>query len=204
MEFWNSILTEKSHEILIDIAKKSFKFVLIGGWAIYFWTKMHKSKDIDIIVDFESLKYLKDNYNLVKNERLKKYEIKMAEIDIDVYVPFYSELGIPIGEIQKHTTIIENITVVKPEILLILKQIAEKAREESIKAQKDRIDIMSLALSGIDWHEYHKLLVGYELGEFHDRLIRIIKNFKDIKYLEIDPRQFKIKKEKLLKELKDG
>ena len=60
MEFWNEIITDKSFKVLQEL-KKRFKFVLIGGWAIFILTKSIKSKDIDIIVDFETLaqKFLK-------------------------------------------------------------------------------------------------------------------------------------------------
>ena len=83
MEYWSTIITEKSWDVLQRI-KKEFDFVLIGGWATYLWTKGHKSKDIDIIIDFKELDKLKLNYNLNKNDSLKKYEIKTEGIDIDV------------------------------------------------------------------------------------------------------------------------
>ncbi|MBI4139644.1 hypothetical protein HY483_01640, partial [Candidatus Woesearchaeota archaeon] len=69
MEFWNSDLTEKSWSILQDIQKEKFRFVLIGGWASYLWTKQHKSRDIDIIIpDYKELEILKKKYSLNKND----------------------------------------------------------------------------------------------------------------------------------------
>ena len=59
MEFWNSTLTEKSWRILLDLKKTIPHFVVIGGWAAYLWTNQHKSKDIDIIINFEDLQALK-------------------------------------------------------------------------------------------------------------------------------------------------
>src|SRR3989338_4406309 len=119
MEFWNSTLTEKSWNILLEINKKPFKFIVIGGWAAYLWTKLHKSKDLDIVLkDFKDLDYLKNNYNLVKNDHLKKYEIKFEEIDLDIYVPFFSKLAIPPEELKDYSSIIENLEVVSPEALL--------------------------------------------------------------------------------------
>ena len=56
MEFWNSTLTEKSWKILLQLKEKKFDFIVIGGWAAYLWTSLHKSKDIDIAVkDFDGL-----------------------------------------------------------------------------------------------------------------------------------------------------
>ena len=43
MEFWNSLLTQKSWELLQKLSKEKFRFILIGGWAAYLWTKQHKS-----------------------------------------------------------------------------------------------------------------------------------------------------------------
>lgn len=198
-DFWNNILTEKSWDILIRISKE-FKFILIGGWAAYTWTKLHKSKDIDIVLaDIKELNFLKEKYNLKKNDNLKKYEISFDEIDVDIYVPYFSELPIPVEDLKNYTTKIENLTIVKPEILLILKQGAEKDRENSVKGEKDRIDIMALLFfSDIDFKFYLSLLKKYNLKYYFERLKRIIKNFKDYEYLNLNPREFKLKKEKIL------
>lgn len=204
MEFWNSTLTEKSWKIFLGLREKKFNFILIGGWAAYLWTNLHKSKDIDIVIkDFKDLSVLKRDYDMIKNEHLKKYEIKIEEIDIDIYVPFFSKLTVPVEEIEKHTTIIKNFEVVKPEMLLILKQGAELDRKNSVKGEKDRIDIMTLLFyAGIDFKEYFKLLKKYKLGHFYERLKKIILNFKEIKYLNLNPRQFKLEKKEVIEKLK--
>ncbi len=203
MEFWSSLLTEKSWSLLKELSKKDFQFIVIGGWAAYLWTKLHKSKDIDIIApDFKGLEYLKKNYDLRKNDSLKKYEIKFEEIDVDIYVPYYSRLALPIEEIKSHATKIENIQVASPEVLLILKQGAELDREDSVKGSKDRIDIMALLLfSEIDFKKYNYLLEKHKLKHYSDRLFSIISNFDDIKYINLNPREFKLKKRELLRNL---
>ncbi|MBU0930083.1 MAG: hypothetical protein KJ623_03340 [Nanoarchaeota archaeon] len=203
MEFWNSIMTEKSWNILQDLTKKPFKFALIGGWAVYLWTNLHKSKDIDIIIDINNLAYLKENYNLIKNDNLKKYEIKFQEIDLDIYTSYFSKLSMPVEDIIKYTTKIQNMEVVIPEILLILKQAAEMSRRYSVKGGKDRIDIMTLMLfADIDFNKYNSFLKKYDLSNYYDRLKEIINTFKDIGYLNLNPREFKLKKAEILKKLK--
>jgi len=202
MEFWNSLLTEKSWNILQDL-KKKFDFVLIGGWANYLWTKTHKSKDIDIIIDLKTLYILKENYRLIKNDRLKKYEIKIDDIDIDIYVPHYSKLSLPVEFIQKNATVVEGFKVIIPEVLLILKQGAELDRGHSIKGQKDRIDIMTLLFySDIDFKKYKEILKIYHL-DYLNELKRIIKIFKDLKHLNANVKNFKKKKEEILKKLEN-
>ena len=200
MEFWNSLLTEKSWNILQEI-KSKFNFILIGGWASYLWTKTHKSKDIDIIVDLETLYKLKENYKLIKNERLKKYEIKMGEIDIDIYAPYFSKLSLPIEDLENYFTVVEGFKVVVPEILLILKQGAELDRGNSIKGQKDRIDIMTLLFySYINFKNYNEILKRYKL-DYIGELKRIIKGFKDLKHLNTNVKVFKKIKNELLEKI---
>lgn len=204
MEFWNSLLTERSWKILQDLSQKPFRFILIGGWAAYLWTKAHKSKDIDIIIPhFNDLEYLKNNYQLKKNDALKKYEIQFEEIDVDIYVPYYSRLALPIEEMVNYTSRIESLNVIQPEALLILKQGAEEEREHSTKGLKDRVDIMTLlCLAKIDFKKYRDLVQKQQLERFISRLRQIIVSFTEIKYLGLNPRQFKLKKEELLLKLK--
>lgn len=201
MEFWNSQLTEKSWQILQDFRKK-YDFILIGGWATYLWTKQQKSKDIDIVVDINELQKLKAE-SLLKNDRLKKYEIKTGDIDIDIYVSHYSKLTIPPADIKKYVKKIEGFRVVSPEILIILKQGAYEDRKNSIKGEKDLIDIMSLMFfSDTDLSYYKSVLHKYSLKDYLDSLIYLLRNFKDYDPLNLTPREFKLKKTKLLKDLR--
>lgn len=204
MEFWNSALTEKSWKILLQLKEKNFNFIVIGGWAAYLWTNSHKSKDIDIVIkNFEDLNALKKDYDLRKNDNLKRYEIKIEEIDIDIYIPYFSKLAIPVDEIQKYTTTIQNFEVVKPEILIILKQGAEYDREKTVKGGKDRLDIITLLFNAeIDFRVYFDLLKKYKIEYFYERLKNIIVNFNELKYLNINPRQFKLKKQEIINKLK--
>ncbi len=206
MEFWNTLITQKSWEVLQDLTKKPIKFILIGGWAAYLWTNQHKSKDIDIIVDdYGSMEYLKTNFALSKNDHLKKYEIKVEEIEVDIYVPFYSRLPLPMEEIRKHTAKMQNIIVVRPEVLLILKQQAELDRGHSVKGQKDRIDIMALlCFAPVDFSLYHALLKKHQLAPFYERLKKIISEFTEVKHLALTPAELKRKKMKVLQQLKSS
>ncbi len=204
MEFWNSTLTEKSWEKLVELREKKFNFIVIGGWAAYLWTSLHKSKDIDIAVrDFNDLAFLKKNYNLVKNDNLKKYEIKFEEIDLDIYVPHFSKLAMPVEDIKEHASKIQNFDVVSPAALLVLKQGAEHAREKSVKGEKDRVDIITLLFyADINFREYFGLLERYNLKDYYSRLKAILQNFKEIKYINMSPREFKLKKKEIMEKLK--
>lgn len=186
----------------INKNKKKYDFILIGGWATYLWTKQLKSKDIDIVVDINELQKLKQE-QLIKNDRLKKYEIKFEEIDIDIYVPYFSKLTIPAEDIKNYSTGLEGFNVITPEALLVLKQGAEIERGNSVKGEKDIIDIVSvLFFSGINLKNYAGILKKYKLEAYLNNLIALLKNFKDYDSLNLNPREFKLKKEKILKGLK--
>jgi len=203
MDYWHNLITEKSWQILQKI-KGQFEFVLIGGWATYLWTQGQKSKDLDVIIDFPTLEELKRNYSISKNDNLKKYEIKIEEIDIDIYVPYYSKLSIPIEEILKEEiTKVEGFNVVSKEMLVLLKQGAEEERGLSEKGQKDRIDILNLIfLEDFNFKKYLQLLNKFNKSNYYQRLTNIIKDFKDERYFNLTPRQLKLKKNAVLQKLK--
>jgi len=141
MDYYRDQVTQKSWVLLQNLVRK-YKFILIGGWAVWLYTKQLKSKDIDLITEFDQLAKFKNNFPLVKNERLKKYEIIQDEIHIDVYVPHYSQLGADVTQ----TTVVDGFTVPPPEILIALKLVAYHSRVHSSKGRKDLIDIVSLLL----------------------------------------------------------
>lgn len=146
-QFWHNLVTEKSFAFLQEFAKQ-FQFVLIGGWAVYFHTKALKSKDIDIVVTFEELGKLRTQFDLIKNERLKKYEIKADGFDVDIYVPHYSELGVSFNEVMQSAVSMEGFRVPRKEVLLALKLYVYEQRKGSLKGKKDMIDIISLLYYG--------------------------------------------------------
>ncbi|MBI2580342.1 hypothetical protein HYV85_00875 [Candidatus Woesearchaeota archaeon] len=204
MKYWHDLITEKSWKLLQRL-KGKFKFILIGGWAVYLLARTQKSKDVDVIVDVNTLQRLKNGYDLRKNDALRKYEIKMDEIDVDIYVPYYSQLAIPVEKVGSLK--IEGFDVAKPEELLILKQGAELDREHSEKGEKDRIDIMSLLLNcEVDWKRYRRILKenikGNRLEGLITGLLSLVRGFNDYEHFDMLPSEFKKKKQKLLDEVR--
>jgi hypothetical protein len=197
-EFWSELITKASWEKLKEISRE-FDFILIGGWAAYLWTKTHKSKDIGIVIDYDTLGKISDKYTIMKNERLKKYEIKLENFDIDVYLPYFSELGLPVEELKKHISSIEGIKTVKPEILVILKQAVEIKRRNTPKGRKDLIDILTLLIySPFDVEKYRKFLEYYKMEYLEPELKTEVQLFseKDLDYIGMNRHSFaKWKKE---------
>ncbi len=202
-EFWSELLTKESWNKLTELAGK-YDFILIGGWAGYLWTKAHKSKTIDIIVDYDVLKQLGSDFELSKNQRMRKYEIKLDKFDIDIYVPFFSKLAIPTEDIRNYVAKIEGITTVKPEALLVLKQAAEIERRGSVKGKKDAVDILTILIRApVDLETYKRILKKYGLEAYSGELRHVVSTFsdKDIDYLGLGFTEFKKWKKGFLEKL---
>ncbi len=205
MEFWNSEITEESWVKLNEL-RREFNFVLIGGWAIYVYTKLHKSKDIDMIVDYDTLRILSGRYRLQKNERLRKYEIKLDRFDIDVYLPSYSRLTIPHSDIlDRFKDRSEGFTLPNREVLLALKLGAFVDRKGSMKGDKDMIDIICMLFySGINLKKFIDLTEEYNLTEYPEVLLRILEgdNKHLLSYLNLNEKSFAEKRKKHVREIK--
>jgi hypothetical protein len=199
MEFWHDVLIEKSWAVLLELRKR-YEFILLGGWAVYLYTKALKSKDIDIIVDYDTLGLMGRELPLKKNERLKKYELLISDVEVDVYVPYFSNLGIPVEDVAANIRVLEGFKVPTPEVLLILKQAAEVERAGSVKGLKDRIDILALLIySEIDFNTYLSLVKKYSLSSYRERLKNLVETAdREFKELGItNPRQIRLLRKKI-------
>lgn len=197
MDYYRDPVTEKSWQML-QALRRDYTFVLIGGWAVWLYTHRFKSKDIDIIVDTPTLSKLKAQFPVTKNNRLFKYEAMRGEIQIDIYVPFWSYLGIPAQDVQSHATAVEGFSVPPPETLLVLKQIAYQARKGSSKGYKDFLDIISLiSLQQFRWNSY-RLQAPQQL---ETQLITMISQTTHISELSFNNHQFAKMKKTWLKNL---
>jgi len=196
MEFYHNIITQQSFQYLQDL-KKRYDFILIGGWAVFLYTHALKSKDIDIIADYSELAKMKEDYDVFKNERLQKYEIKIGEFDIDIYLNHYSDLGIDISEVEKSARSKEGFLVPSLEILFLLKLFAWENRRGSAKGQKDELDIFSLiTLPEFNWEKYQKLIKDFRFEKYQELFVALLKRTKSVRELAINEQKMaKIKKE---------
>jgi len=200
-EFYHDLITEKSFKILQDL-KRKFDFILIGGWAIFLYTKALKSKDIDIIIDYDELEKFKKEFSIFKNERLKKYEAKIEEVDIDIYLPYFSQLGFPLEEIKNFLQSIEGFKIPIPEILLILKVKTYTERKGTTKGEKDFLDIFTLISNEkVDWKTYKELIEKYNLKDTNQKLKEIISSAKAIPQLDLLNHRISRLKRKILEKL---
>ena len=199
-DYYQSVVTDKSWSLL-QLLSKRFDFVLIGGWAVWVYTKALKSKDIDIIVGYDTLPALKEQFSIVKNERLKKYEAKAEEVDIDIYLPHYSDPGLSPETIRQHTAVREGFTVPTAETLLILKQFVYSQRKGSIKGQKDKLDIISLVLESARFPLYSKLCVAVGYKDFPNELRLLLEETYQVPELGLDRHRMARLKKRVLSKL---
>lgn len=200
MDFYHDLITEESFKILRDL-KRKFDFILIGGWAIFLYTKALKSKDIDIVIGYDELEKLRREFDIFKNERLKKYEIKIEGIDVDIYLPYFSNLGFPVEEIKKYCQSLEGFLVPTPEILLLLKVFTICQRKNTTKGKKDLIDIFSLiSQKKIDWQIYKDLIKKHNLEKISQELKKLIASQGAMPELDLSNHKIaRLKKETLRK-----
>lgn len=202
MQYWHNLITEKSFEVL-KCFNKDFQFILIGGWAVFLYTRALKSKDIDIIIDYEELSKLKKKFEVFKNPRLKKYEVKKEGIDIDIYLPYFSNPGLPAEDIVQFTISKEGFKVPFPEILLILKQVVFQQRKNTPKGNKDKLDIFSLLiLPEFNWVRYRKVLRKYRLTGLLNELKDLLSETYESKELNLSRHKIAKLKDEVFKKLK--
>ncbi|MGC8558932.1 MAG: hypothetical protein ACP5NC_08115 [Nitrososphaeria archaeon] len=204
MEYWNDEIIQESWEKLILLRSK-VKFTLIGGWAVHLYAKLLKSRDINVVVDYEGLEKISMLFGLIKNERLKKYEAKLGRVDVDIYVPYYSKLPIPPEDLlEKFRASLAGFRTVKPEALLALKLGAFADRKDSVKGYKDAVDVLGLLFfSGLKAKDFNNVLEEYKLEELKNRLISLLNSSdqRTLRYLNLNQNSFSKLKRKYINEL---
>ncbi|MEW6222411.1 MAG: nucleotidyltransferase [Candidatus Hadarchaeota archaeon] len=179
VEFWRDEAVERSWDVLKRLQKVA-DFVTIGGWGVYLWARKLKSRDIDIYMDQNNFyrlqaEALKWSLHVKRNPRLKKFEVVVDGVEVDIYTPFMCNLVVPCLDIfrEKMISNVEGFKVATPEVLLLLKAQAAGERWGSEKGMKDRMDIISLlAFVDLKFGALKKLLEKYDLQK---NLWRVLK-----------------------------
>ncbi len=197
MAYYHELITEKSWQLLQEL-KRQHQFVLIGGWAVFVYTHSLNSKDIDIICDYQELEKLKARYVMTKNDRLKKYEIKVDGIDVDIYTPYFSDLGISPEAVVSHKCAVEGFQVPEKEVLLLLKLKAWLDRGHSLKGEKDKLDIIALLLSGINAAKIKALIKEFKVPQYQNALLQILRETKEAPELDLNVHAFSRRKKQIL------
>ena len=111
-------------------AGQKYQFILIGGWAVWLYTHQLKSKDIDLLVKFDTLEKLRYDFPLTKNERLKNTRSPGTKSKLTFTFPL-----LPAGPDIDRTVIVDGFTV--PRLKLSSPSLtAYRARQGSGKGLK--------------------------------------------------------------------
>jgi hypothetical protein len=202
---WRDDIVDRSWAVLARLHELS-TFVLIGGWAVYFWTRKLKSRDIDLCINQDNFYRLqselqKESVFVKRNPRLRKYEARLGDVEVDIYTPFQSNLIIPVTSLFEKGwyTNIEGHDVALPEVLLLLKSQAARERWNSEKGVKDRVDLLALLLYS-DWKQ--ELLK--ELAESFDPKRELLKVLgRTVKESRIEYRYLDLRYEREGRRLRD-
>jgi hypothetical protein len=202
---WRDDIVDRSWTVLAHL-RELCTFVLIGGWAVYFWTRKLKSRDIDLCINQDNFyrlqsELLKESVFVNRNPRLRKYEAKLGDVEVDIYTPFQSNLIIPVTSLFEKGwyTNIEGHDVALPEVLLLLKSQAARERWNSEKGVKDRVDLLALLLYS-DWKQ--ELLK--ELAESFDPKRELLKVLgRTVKESRIEYRYLDLRYEREGRRLRD-
>lgn len=146
--FWNREKTSGSFAVLRSLVSDGLDFVLIGGWAVYYYTRQQESLDVDIAISYDRLEFFR-NAGIADHEGTRiKYSIRNG-IYVDIFVSEFSDPDLPISvsEILKHFNAIDGVKVVDREMLLLLK-LWGYFRDDEVKVRKDIIDVASLVIYG--------------------------------------------------------
>lgn len=205
-QFWNNEKTGKSFKTLQLLAGK-VDFVLIGGWAVYLYTNVQRSEDVDIAIRYSDVPFFR-GYGIEEYEGIN---IKYSVIDgtvVDLFIEEYADkdLPIPVSDIFKNYTILGgNIKTVNKELLLLLK-LWGYFREDEIKLRKDIVDVMSLLLyGGIDIDKFGTMLREYKIKK--RRSVDVVLEYLDkgetlLDYIGMESDRYRREKEALKKDIR--
>lgn len=164
MQYWTNEKTEKSLAALNRIAKE-IDFVLIGGWAVYFYVRAQMSEDVDVAISYDSIEYFR-KFGLKDYDGINvKYTVLDDGTVIDIFLEQYSDndLPFPVQDIMSNYSVIGRIKVVSKEMLLLLK-LWGYFRFDEIKHRKDVIDVLTLLFYGdIDMEGVKKIADRYNI-----------------------------------------
>ena len=142
------------------VALTDGEIVFIGGIAVYAHSSMgglplETTHDADAAISLSASGTVRDHEEFVTNKRLGKAQIKVAGIDVDLYVEHNSKLRVDYAELAQYAaraTIgkARDFQIAALGHLLLLKIDALHARGHSGHGAKDRRDISKILVMAQD------------------------------------------------------
>jgi hypothetical protein len=195
--------------------------VFIGGVAVQALTQKlgaahglpsEATHDVDMAVTIAASGALRDKKLLTPNKRLKKAQITVSAVEVDVYVEYQSGLRFDYTELATYAERLSIGKAVKVQIasighLVLLKLDALGARASSAHGAKDRRDLAKLFVMGSDRDEDIQIVVGAATGADVSAMQRVLKStaFTEITRGNAQAAsKLRIKAEKFVERVKKG
>lgn len=200
IQFWNEENTRGSFDVLRGLVGK-VNFVLIGGWAVFYYTRQQRSLDIDIAIGYDSVEHFM-GYGVNQYEGMLIKYATVNGIVVDLFIEGFADkdLPVPVSEIMQHYITLEGIKVVEKELLLLLKTWGY-FRADEVKHHKDVIDAVSLLFfADIDLQKVRQYIERYNIPknkgadimlEYLDMAVRFLPN------LDLTEHEYQVRKEEL-------
>jgi hypothetical protein len=161
----------KLWKIVRDLIKISDgEIVFIGGIAVYLHAARRRAAklppetthDVDAALSLVAAGSMRDELEVVPNPRLKKAQVKIGEIDVDLYVEYQNGLRFDYQELAQYATTARKLKIAALGHLLLLKIDAYLARSTSARGAKDRRDIAKILVLLADASkEQRDLVIGH-------------------------------------------
>ncbi len=160
-DFYRDAQVRGAEAVLARLQRVVPDAVILGGWAVYLYARGQRSTDVDIAVDFGGLGRLQQEFGpaLTRNSNLRRYELIIERVEVDIFVEHLSNSGVAIEELIEPSRTMMGFRVINPEGLLILKLCAWIDRQGRTKGDKDEADVLSLlSATPIDWTRYRAII----------------------------------------------
>lgn len=144
------------------------EIVFIGGIATYLHVQrrpktglpLEATHDVDASISAVASSSLRDRYEFTENPRLHKVQIRVEDIDVDLYPQHIGRLRFSYADLAPYTQRYRGFKIAAIPHLLLLKIDAIKDRGSSKKGAKDRRDVAKLLVLLHGSPQAKKLLVG--------------------------------------------
>lgn len=144
------------------------EIVFIGGIATYLHVQrrpkaglpLEATHDVDASISAVASSSLRDHYEFTENPRLHKVQIRVENIDVDLYPQHISRLRFAYLDLAPYAQRFRGFKIAAVPHILLLKVDAIESRGSSGKGAKDRRDVAKLLVLLHGSPQARKLLAG--------------------------------------------
>lgn len=153
------------------------EIVFIGGLATYLHVQrrpkaglpLEATHDVDASISAVASSSLRDSYEFTENPRLHKVQIRVENIDVDLYPQHIGQLRFSFLDLAPYAQTYRGLKIAAIPHILLLKIAAIESRGASQKGAKDRRDVAKLLVLLYGSPQARTLLAGLAArSDLHD------------------------------------